>query len=56
MSYNYIWFWKTKLPERKGQECKVLVRGGMNSILIEFKDGLKVVTSRFAVRIKEKLK
>jgi len=56
MSYNYIWFWKKKLPDRKNKKCRVLVRGGMNSILIEFKDGLKVVTSRFAVRIKEKPK
>lgn len=47
---DHIWFWKKRLPERKGQLCKVLVRGAKNSILVEFEDGYKVVTSRFAVR------
>jgi len=48
--FNKIWFWKSKLPERKGQYCRVLVYGKMNSILVEFEDGFKVVTSRYAVR------
>jgi hypothetical protein len=51
--YNYVWFWRSRLPERKGQECRVLVRARrMNSVLIEFKDGERVVTSRYAVRQK----
>jgi len=50
MTYDHIWFWKTRLPERKGQRCRVLARGKMNSILVEFEDGYRVVTSRFAVR------
>lgn len=49
-SYPYEWFWKKKLPERKGQRCRVVARGNMNSILVEFMDGFKVLTSRFAVR------
>ena len=48
--FDHIWFWKSRLPERKGQACRVLVWGRMNSILVEFPDGYKVVTSRFAVR------
>lgn len=48
--YPYVWFWKTRLPERKGKSCRVLARGKMNSILVEFADGYKVVTSRYAVR------
>ena len=36
---KYTWFWKTKLPERKGQRCRVLAMGKMNSILVEFEDG-----------------
>lgn len=48
--YDHIWFWKTKLPERKGQRCRVLVHGKMNSVLVEFEDGFTVVTSRYAVR------
>jgi hypothetical protein len=49
---THIWFWKKVLPERHRQPCRVLVRGKMNSILVEFEDGYKVVTSRFAVRLK----
>ena len=48
---THTWFWKTRLPERKGQPCKVLAHGKMNSILVEFQDGYKVVTSRYAVRL-----
>ena len=47
--FAYIWFWKSRLPERKGQPCRVLARGKMNSILVEFEDGVKVMTSRYAV-------
>jgi len=47
---THVWFWRSRLPERKGQECRVLVRGRMNSILVEFADGYRVVTSRYAVR------
>jgi len=50
---EYIWFWKSRLSERKGQSCRVLARGNMNSILVEFEDGYKVITSRFAVRKKK---
>jgi hypothetical protein len=49
----YIWCWRSRLPERKGQRCKVLVHGKKNNILVEFEDGYKVVTSRFAVRRKK---
>jgi len=49
--FDHIWFWKSRLPERRGQSCRVLARGRMNNILVEFEqDGYKVVTSRFAVR------
>ena len=48
--YPLVWFWRARLPERKGQRCRVLVRGKLNSILVEFADGLRVVTSRYAVR------
>jgi hypothetical protein len=47
---TYIWFWKSRLPERKGLPCKVIAHGKMNSILVEFEDGYRVVTSRYAVR------
>ena len=46
----YYWFWKKKLGDRNGQKCRVLARGKMNSILVEFEDGYRVITSRYAVR------
>lgn len=51
--YDSIWYWRTRLPKRKGQRCRVVARGAMNSSLVEFEDGTLVVTSRYAVR-KEK--
>jgi len=50
MPWDYIWFWKAKLPHRKGQLCKIICRGSMNSVMVEFKDGQRVITSRWAVR------
>ena len=51
MKWTHIWFWRKRLPERKGQPCRVFVRSRrMNSIAVEFQDGFRVVTSRFAVR------
>lgn len=47
---DHVWHWRSKLPERKGEPCTVLVRGRMNSVLVEFEDGFRVVTSRYAVR------
>lgn len=48
--FPYIWFWKSRLPERKNQPCKVTARGKMNSIRVEFEDGFTAITSRYAVR------
>ena len=48
--FDRVWFWKSKLPERKGEPCRVVARGAMNSALVEFRDGFKVITSRYAVR------
>jgi hypothetical protein len=51
--YDHQWFWRSRLPDRKGQRCRILARGKMNSLLVEFCDGWKVITSRYAVRVKE---
>jgi hypothetical protein len=43
--------YRWKRMDRKGQLCRVLVRGGNNSCLVEFvEDGFKAVTSRNALR------
>lgn len=47
---THAWWWRARLPERKGQTCRVLARGSLNSILVQFADGSRVVTSRWAVR------
>jgi hypothetical protein len=46
----YFWRVRTRLPERFGQMCRVIARGKLNSCLVEFEDGYKVVTSRNYVR------
>ena len=46
----YRWFWKTKLPERRSEMFRVICRGALNSCMIEFPDGWRVVTSRNALR------
>ena len=52
MDYEYKYYWRvaTRLPDRKGQRCRVLVRSAMNSCLVEFEDGYRVVTSRNYMR------
>lgn len=50
MTFDRIWFWRRRLSERKGQRCRIVARGTMNSCLVEFEDGYKVITSRFAIR------
>lgn len=51
--FNYIYAWgksPMRVIDRKGQRCRVVARGKMNSCLLEFIDGFKVVTSRNALR------
>jgi hypothetical protein len=48
--FDHVWYWRSRLLERKGQPCRVLARGGKNTILVEFEDGFRVTTSRHAVR------
>ena len=48
--FPLVWFWRSRLPGRKGQRYRVLAHGKLNSVLVEFADGFRVVTSRYAVR------
>jgi hypothetical protein len=55
VEFDHVWYWTKKarpaLGDRKGQRCRVLAWGKLNSILVEFEpDGHKVITSRYAVR------
>ncbi len=44
--YRYAW----NRMGRKGQPCRVIARGAMNSCWLEFEDGFQAVTSRNALR------
>ena len=46
--FPYLYFWNRM--GRKGQRCRVIVRGKMNSAWIQFEDGFEAVTSRNALR------
>lgn len=49
MTFDHVWRISTNLPERKGTLCRVLARGKLNSIRIEFEDGERHIVSRFSV-------
>jgi hypothetical protein len=48
--YPMVWRWRCRLPKRFGQRCRVLCRGRMNNVCVEFPDGYTVITSRWTVR------
>ena len=50
LTWSHYWRVRTRFPERFGQRCRVVTRGSMNTILIEFEDGYRVATSRNYVR------
>jgi len=52
--YDHVWYWKKRLGYRKGQPCRIVARGKMNSVLVEFENGEMVVTSRWATRKRRK--
>lgn len=49
---DHIYRWRRVLGGvcRHRQPCRVTARGRMNSIRVEFNDGWRVITSRYAVR------
>jgi len=48
--YRYVWGNNEKRKTFKNRICKVIARGKMNSICIEFENGEKTITSRYAIR------
>jgi hypothetical protein len=55
--YPLIWVWKARglrTLDRAGDRCRILARGRMNSVLIEFKDGARAVVSGNGLRRAEK--
>jgi hypothetical protein len=48
--FTHYWRLRCRLPDRHRQPCRVVARGTMNSLLVEFEDGVRHVVSRFAIR------
>ena len=49
-TYLYYWRLHVRLGERYGQACRIVGRGKMNSIEIEFADATRHIVSRYSVR------
>jgi hypothetical protein len=47
---THTYRWGKYRPEWKGRSCRVLARGKLNSVLIQFENGERAVTSRYAIR------
>lgn len=49
--YVYAWGNNERRAELKGRRCRVLARGSrMRSVLVEFENGWRVITSERALR------
>ena len=49
--YRYAWGNNPVRAGRKGQPCRILLRSRrMSSVLVEFPDGFRMITSRRALR------
>ncbi len=48
--YYYAWGNNSKRVTLKDRPCRVVARGKMNSVLIEFENGQREVVSRYAIR------
>ena len=53
MTHVYTWGPRGNMPgamSRKGERCRLLARGAMNSAMVEFEDGYLAIISRNAIR------
>jgi hypothetical protein len=48
--FTHYWRLRCRLPERNGQHCRVLARGSMGSIMIEFADGARFIVGWRTIR------
>ena len=50
--YPYVFAWGNNpaRAKRKGQRCRILCEGRLRSVLIEFEDGFRMVTSQRALK------
>jgi len=55
VTYRYTWGPRLIIPglpvlSRKGETCRLIARGAMNSALVESEDGYRAIVSRNALR------
>ena len=55
--YDYIYVWGNNAKRRtlKGRRCRIVARGTMNSIEVEFENGKREIISGNAIRKKKHL-
>jgi len=51
--YRFAWGNNEKRAQLKGRGCRVIARGAMNSVEVEFADGRREIVSRNAIRRNE---
>jgi len=49
-TYRYAWKNNPRRRELYGRRCRVLVRGSLGTVLVEFENGERVTTSGRALR------
>lgn len=50
MTHRYAWRNNSRRAELFGRHCRIVVVGKLGSVLLEFENGERVVTSRRALR------
>jgi len=50
MYYKYFWGNNPKRATMKGRVCRIIATGKMGSVLIEFENGQREISSRRAIR------
>ena len=50
--WKYTWAWRTRPDDRdrRGMRCRVLASGAKGSVMVEFEDKKRFVTSRRGLR------
>jgi len=56
MTHYYLWGNNPVRLAYKNKACKILAMGGPRSVLLEFEDGFKMVTSTRAIRVRSILR
>ena len=50
LPYRFVWRNNSRRAQLYNRHCRIVTRGRMNTILVEFEDGTRVTTSGNALR------